>query len=111
MVHGRDPGWYPDPSGSPPTERYWDGTSWGAETRQGPPPQPADSAQQPPGPAQYQSAPPQQPPGPPQPAGWYQDPGGSQGVERYWDGAGWTDSYRMELGAPYSQPKPGVVQQ
>ena len=24
---------------------------------------------------------------------------------------GWTDSYRMELGAPYSQPKPGVVQQ
>ena len=24
---------------------------------------------------------------------------------------GWTDSYRMELGVPYSQPKPGVVQQ
>jgi len=24
---------------------------------------------------------------------------------------GWTDSYRMELGAPYSQPKPGVVPQ
>ena len=24
---------------------------------------------------------------------------------------GWTDSYRMELGAPYSQQKPGVVQQ
>jgi hypothetical protein len=24
---------------------------------------------------------------------------------------GWTDSYRMELGAPYSQPKSGVVQQ
>lgn len=24
---------------------------------------------------------------------------------------GWTDSYRMELGAPYSQPKTGVVQQ
>src|ERR1700758_5086701 len=24
---------------------------------------------------------------------------------------GWTDSYRMELGAPYSQPKAGVVQQ
>jgi caa(3)-type oxidase subunit IV len=24
---------------------------------------------------------------------------------------GWTDSYRMETGAPYSQPKAGVVQQ
>jgi heme/copper-type cytochrome/quinol oxidase subunit 4 len=24
---------------------------------------------------------------------------------------GWTDSNRMESGAPYSQPKPGVVQQ
>lgn len=24
---------------------------------------------------------------------------------------GWTDSFRMDLGAPYSQPKPGVVQQ
>ena len=24
---------------------------------------------------------------------------------------GWTDSNRMETGAPYSQPKPGVVQQ
>ncbi|HEV2731303.1 MAG TPA: cytochrome C oxidase subunit IV family protein [Terriglobales bacterium] len=24
---------------------------------------------------------------------------------------GWTDSYRMEVGAPYSQPKAGVVQQ
>jgi caa(3)-type oxidase subunit IV len=24
---------------------------------------------------------------------------------------GWTDSYRMELGAPYSQPKAGVVPQ
>ena len=24
---------------------------------------------------------------------------------------GWTDSYRMELGAPYTQPKTGVVQQ
>lgn len=24
---------------------------------------------------------------------------------------GWTDSYRMESGAPYSQPKAGVVQQ
>jgi heme/copper-type cytochrome/quinol oxidase subunit 4 len=24
---------------------------------------------------------------------------------------GWTDSYRMELGAPYSQPQTGVVQQ
>ena len=24
---------------------------------------------------------------------------------------GWTDSYRMELGAPYSQPKPGVLPQ
>ena len=24
---------------------------------------------------------------------------------------GWTDSYRMELGAPYSQPKAGVIQQ
>ena len=23
----------------------------------------------------------------------------------------WTDSYRMELGAPYSEPKPGVIQQ
>jgi heme/copper-type cytochrome/quinol oxidase subunit 4 len=23
----------------------------------------------------------------------------------------WTDSYRMEVGAPYSQPKAGVVQQ
>lgn len=23
---------------------------------------------------------------------------------------GWTDSYRMELGAPYSQSKPGAVQ-
>ncbi len=23
----------------------------------------------------------------------------------------WTDSYRMELGAPYSQPKPGVIPQ
>jgi heme/copper-type cytochrome/quinol oxidase subunit 4 len=24
---------------------------------------------------------------------------------------GWTDSFRMELGVPYTQPKPGVVQQ
>jgi cytochrome c oxidase subunit IV len=24
---------------------------------------------------------------------------------------GWTDSYRMELGAPYTQPKSGVVSQ
>jgi len=24
---------------------------------------------------------------------------------------GWTDSYRMDIGAPYSQPKPGVVSQ
>ena|SRR5579864_428403 len=24
---------------------------------------------------------------------------------------GWTDSNRMEMGAPYAQPKPGVVQQ
>jgi cytochrome c oxidase subunit IV len=24
---------------------------------------------------------------------------------------GWTDSYRMELGTPYSQQKPGAVQQ
>ncbi|HZP63560.1 MAG TPA: cytochrome C oxidase subunit IV family protein [Terriglobales bacterium] len=24
---------------------------------------------------------------------------------------GWTDSYRMDVGAPYSQPKSGVVQQ
>jgi len=24
---------------------------------------------------------------------------------------GWTDSHRMEVGAPYSQPKVGVVQQ
>jgi caa(3)-type oxidase subunit IV len=24
---------------------------------------------------------------------------------------GWTDSYRMEMGAPYSQPKTGVVPQ
>jgi len=24
---------------------------------------------------------------------------------------GWTDSYRMEIGAPYSQPKTGVVAQ
>jgi caa(3)-type oxidase subunit IV len=24
---------------------------------------------------------------------------------------GWTDSFRMDLVAPYSQPKPGVVQQ
>lgn len=24
---------------------------------------------------------------------------------------GWTDSYRMDLGAPYSQPKAGVVSQ
>lgn len=24
---------------------------------------------------------------------------------------GWTDSYRMEVGAPYSQPKAGAVQQ
>ncbi|HEY7354511.1 MAG TPA: cytochrome C oxidase subunit IV family protein [Terriglobales bacterium] len=24
---------------------------------------------------------------------------------------GWTDSYRMELGAPYSQPKQGVLHQ
>jgi caa(3)-type oxidase subunit IV len=24
---------------------------------------------------------------------------------------GWTDSYRMDVGVPYSQPKPGVVQQ
>lgn len=24
---------------------------------------------------------------------------------------GWTDSYRMETGAPYTQPKPGVVPQ
>jgi hypothetical protein len=23
---------------------------------------------------------------------------------------GWTDSYRMELGVPYSQSKPGAVQ-
>ncbi len=24
---------------------------------------------------------------------------------------GWTDSYRMDLGVPYSQPKAGVIQQ
>jgi caa(3)-type oxidase subunit IV len=24
---------------------------------------------------------------------------------------GWTDSFRMDTGVPYSQPKPGVVQQ
>jgi hypothetical protein len=24
---------------------------------------------------------------------------------------GWTDSYRMEVGAPYTQPKVGVVPQ
>lgn len=24
---------------------------------------------------------------------------------------GWTDSFRMELGVPYTEPKPGVIQQ
>jgi Protein of unknown function (DUF2510) len=34
--------------------------------------------------------------GPPQPAGWYPDPSGNTGVERYWDGAAWTDHYRPQ---------------
>jgi Protein of unknown function (DUF2510) len=75
VVQGRDPGWYPDPQGSPGNERYWDGGDWTAETR---------------------VATPRQPPGPSQPPGWYPDPGGSQKVERYWDGATWTDSYRPQ---------------
>ena len=28
------------------------------------------------------------------PPGWYPDPGGNAQIERYWDGAVWTDHYR-----------------
>lgn len=30
------PGWYPDPAGAPGRYRYWDGTSWSAETTDNP---------------------------------------------------------------------------
>lgn len=30
------PGWYPDPAGAPGRFRYWDGTSWSAETTDNP---------------------------------------------------------------------------
>jgi hypothetical protein len=39
---------------------------------------------------------PAEPPGPPPtpPAGWYPDPAGHPGTERWWDGLGWTDHLR-----------------
>ena len=30
------PGWYPDPAGTPGGYRFWDGTTWSAEVRGGP---------------------------------------------------------------------------
>jgi Protein of unknown function (DUF2510) len=75
LVEGRQPGWYADPHGSHPGERYWDGRAWTEQTRGTGQPQPA---------------------GPPQPAGWYLDPNGNVEVERYWDGAEWTDHYRPQ---------------
>lgn len=32
----QEPGWYPDPSGSP-AQRWWNGISWGEQTRPAPP--------------------------------------------------------------------------
>jgi len=32
--------------------------------------------------------------------GWYPDPGGASGLERYWDGSGWTEQTRAETPAP-----------
>lgn len=72
------PGWYPDPSGSG-DERYWDGSSWGQDTR---PPQAAAGGYQ-----QQQSAAPYSQPsadgGYGQPAGGYGQPSGAYGPGGY----------------------------
>lgn len=62
MTHATPPGWYPDPGqipGGPPSERWWDGTTWtehvrapgGATSPAAPAPAYPGYPQQPPGPA------------------------------------------------------------
>lgn len=76
----RNPGWYPDPWGFGRL-RYWSGTNWTREVRQGPatPGKPGEEG-------------PSEPRPPSVEAGWYRDPWGIG--HRYWNGSNWTRTTR-----------------
>lgn len=88
-------GWYDDPDGSG-GERWWDGAAWTASRR--------TNNQEPMPPSSVESTASSATPVVNTVSGWYPDPE-LTGVQRWWDGQGWTDQRRNPPLAT-SRPEP-----
>lgn len=87
-------GWYDDPEGAEGVRRYWDGQHW-TQQYQSIDPTPMEPRKSAPTQVAVDEHGPALPP-----AGWYDDPHGSPGMRRYWDGQEWTQQFQPAEARP-----------